>query len=135
MSEFGRQLKEAREGRGISLREVATATKISVSVLESLESGDFSRLPGGIFSRAFVRSFAVEVGLNGDEIVEQFIVEMAAAVPAANEIVRPEVTDDDLAFLEKQRTAWIVLRVALVVLAVIVVAGFVWWRMSSVPEQ
>ena len=51
-------MKRAREERGVSLRQIADATKISVSALEALERNDISRLPGGIFSRAFVRSYA-----------------------------------------------------------------------------
>jgi cytoskeletal protein RodZ len=63
MSEFGARLKQAREERGISLRQIATATKISMGALEALERDDFSRLPGGIFSRAFVRAYAIEVDM------------------------------------------------------------------------
>jgi len=70
---FGGKLREARERRGVSLRDVATATKISVAALEALERNDISRLPGGIFSRAFVRAYAVEVGLPPDETVQEFI--------------------------------------------------------------
>ena len=42
----------------MTLRQIAGATKISIGVLEALERNDISRLPGGIFSRAFVRSYA-----------------------------------------------------------------------------
>ncbi len=61
--EFGARLRRAREARGLSVKEIATATKISVLVLEALERSDVSRLPGGLFSRAFVRAYAREVGL------------------------------------------------------------------------
>src|SRR5215212_9058012 len=70
---FGAKLREARERRGLSLRQVANATKISIGALEALERNDVSRLPGGIFSRAFVRSYAVEVGLDPDLTVMEFI--------------------------------------------------------------
>ena len=59
--DFGSRLRAARERRGITLRQIASSTKISVGVLEALERNDISRLPGGIFGRAFVRSYAVEV--------------------------------------------------------------------------
>jgi cytoskeletal protein RodZ len=72
-SDVGRKLREARERRGVSLRQIADATKISVSALEALERNDISRLPGGIFSRAFVRSYAVEVGLDPDDASRDFI--------------------------------------------------------------
>lgn len=130
MSDFGTQLKQARENRGISLRQIATSTKISVVALEALERGDFSRLPGGIFSRAFVRSYAAEVGLNPDEVVAQFLVELGAALPAEDDTPRPDVTDDDRAFLERQRKAGMALRIGLAVLALLIIAMVVAWQMT-----
>src|SRR5215212_7865976 len=73
MDDFGGKLRLARERRGISLRQIAASTKISAASLEALERNDVSKLPGGIFSRAFVRSYAVEVGLDPDETVKEFL--------------------------------------------------------------
>jgi cytoskeletal protein RodZ len=70
---FGAMLREARERHRVTLRQIADATKISASVLEALERNDVSRLPGGLFSRAFVRSYAVQVGLDPEETVREFI--------------------------------------------------------------
>ncbi len=130
MSEVGQELRQAREGRGISLQQVAASTKIAAGVLESLERGDFRRLPGGIFSRAFVRSYALEVGLDADTVVAKFVAELASAVPDQGETVRPDVTDDDLAFLERQRKASLVLRIAIGLIVVGVIVAFVIWRMN-----
>ena len=71
--DFGVKMKRLREERGVSLRQIADATKISVSALEALERNDISRLPGGIFSRAFVRSYAIEVGVDPEETVREFL--------------------------------------------------------------
>ena len=71
--DFGSRLREARERRGITLRQIANATKISVGVLDALERNDISRLPGGIFGRAFVRSYAVEVGLDPEATLREFM--------------------------------------------------------------
>jgi cytoskeleton protein RodZ len=71
--DLGTKLREARERRGVSLRDISSSTKISVSVLEALERNDISRLPGGIFGRAFVRSFAKEVGLDPETAIQEFI--------------------------------------------------------------
>jgi cytoskeletal protein RodZ len=71
--DFGSVLKEARERRGIGLRQIADDTKISVRALEALERNDISQLPGGIFSRAFVRAYATEIGLDPEETVESFL--------------------------------------------------------------
>ena len=72
-TDFGTKLREARERKGVSLRAIADATKISVAALEALERNDVSRLPGGIFSRAFVRSYAVEVGLDPETTIQEFV--------------------------------------------------------------
>lgn len=136
MSEFGAQLKQARESRGISLRQIATSTKISTVALEALERGDLSKLPGGIFSRAFVRAYAVEVGLDPDEIVSQFLVELGVhESQLGDDEVHPEVTADDRAFLEQQRRAALWLRVGVAVLVLLVIAVVMWWQMSKGAPQ
>src|SRR6266566_2801022 len=71
--DFGRMLREARERRGASLQQIAATTKISVAVLDALERNDISRLPSGIFGRAFVRSYALEVGLDPLEVLRVFV--------------------------------------------------------------
>ena len=70
---YGSTLREARKERGVSLKQISSATKISVAALEALEKGDLEELPGGIFTRSFVRSYASEVGLDPDETVEMFL--------------------------------------------------------------
>ena len=72
-SDFGARMRGAREQRGVSLREIVATTKLSVSALEALERNDISRLPGGIFSRAFVRSYAAEIGVDPEQAVREFI--------------------------------------------------------------
>lgn len=71
--EFGVRMKRLREERGVTLRQIADATKISIGALEALERSDISRLPGGIFSRAFVRLYAIEVGLDPEQTVRDFL--------------------------------------------------------------
>src|SRR5438874_5373631 len=102
--DFGRSLREARERRGVSLRQIAHATKIGMSALDALERNDVSRLPGGIFSRAFVRSYAIEVGLDPDVAIREFIAQfphdsVTAGHPAST---RP---DDHLAIESDRRSA------------------------------
>jgi len=100
---IGHTLREARERRGVSLRQIANTTRISVSVLEALERNDISRLPGGIFSRAFVRSYAIEVGLDPEEIIRQFITQFPVdSVTAGHPTARPV---EDGAAVESQQHA------------------------------
>jgi cytoskeleton protein RodZ len=94
-SGFGRMLRDARERRGISLRQIANATKISIRALEALERNDISRLPGGIFSRAFVRSYAIEVGLDPEETIQQFVQEFPTESVTAGHSIPAHVDDNE----------------------------------------
>jgi cytoskeletal protein RodZ len=71
--DFGARLRGQREVRGVTLSEIAAATKVSVAQLEALERNDISRLPGGIFLRSIVRSYAQEVGADPESTVRDFI--------------------------------------------------------------
>lgn len=119
MSEFGTQLKEAREGKGLSLQQVAASTKISVSVLEALERGDFPRLPGGIFSRAFVRAYAVEVGLDPDDTVKEFLDRFNQEPPPTAESA-VTVPQEETEFENKQKMAALALKIAILSIPVII---------------
>lgn len=52
---------------------MADSTKISVRALEALERDDIAVLPGGIFSRAFVRAYATQVGLDPEQTIAEFM--------------------------------------------------------------
>ncbi len=69
---FGPRLRAERERRGISLDTIASVTKVSADLWDGLERNDFSRWPSGIFARAFVRDYARAIGIDGDELVEEF---------------------------------------------------------------
>jgi transcriptional regulator with XRE-family HTH domain len=70
---FGLELRRARERRGLSLDQLAASTKVSGSLFAGLERGDLSRWPGGIFRRAFVRTYAQAVGLDPEETLARFL--------------------------------------------------------------
>lgn len=70
--DFGPRLREEREARNISLAQLAVKTKVSVELWEGLERNDFSRWPSGVFARAFVRDYALALGLDADAVVNDF---------------------------------------------------------------
>jgi cytoskeletal protein RodZ len=88
-------LRDARERRGVSLRQIANATKISVAVLEGLERNDISKLPGGIFGRAFVRAYAVEVGLDPETIIREFIAQFPSDAVTVGHPTKTQVEEHD----------------------------------------
>lgn len=69
---FGPRLRRERERRGISLDTIALRTNVSVELWLGLENNDFSLWPRGLFARAFVRDYANAVGVNADEVVDDF---------------------------------------------------------------
>jgi transcriptional regulator with XRE-family HTH domain len=69
---FGPRLRAERERRGITLDTIATVTKVSADLWDGLERNDFSRWPSGIFARAFVRDYARAIGVDADEVVNEF---------------------------------------------------------------
>ena len=69
---FGPVLRAARERRGVSLRQLAEETKLSVELWEGLEENNLSRWPKRIFARSYIRDYALRVGLDPDEVVNEF---------------------------------------------------------------
>lgn len=69
---FGEALRRHREQSGVSIEAIALDTKISASLLKALERGDCSRWPTGIYSRSYVRDYAVAIGLDPDDLASQF---------------------------------------------------------------
>lgn len=82
-------LRAARERQGLTLKQLAETTKISPSVLASLEANDVDQLPGGLFIRAFVRSYAAEVGLDPGHTVDALL--EAYPDQRLSAVVRPRV--------------------------------------------
>ena len=81
MGSFGERLKREREMRGVSLDDIAEATKIGTRLLRALEDEQFELLPGGIFNKGFVRAYAKYLGLNEDEAVADYLLAAGESGP------------------------------------------------------
>lgn len=95
---LGEKLRQAREERGITLSEVAEQTRISPIYLEAIDNDDYRRLPGGIFNRGFVKSYAKYVGLNEQEALLDYSRlqnELETPQEVETRIYKPEVLTDD----------------------------------------
>jgi cytoskeletal protein RodZ len=71
-SSLGEFLRGERERRGITVEQVASATKIGVKLLHALEGDQFGELPAKPFIRGFVTSYARFIGLNPSEVLTQY---------------------------------------------------------------
>lgn len=95
---LGEKLRQAREDRGISISEVAEQTRISSLYLEGIEADDYRALPGGIFNKGFVKSYAKYVGLDEQEALSDYARLIASQDNNADDdskVYRPEVLTDD----------------------------------------
>jgi cytoskeletal protein RodZ len=134
---FGTHLREAREKRGVSLRQIATSTRISLRTLEALENNEIKKLPGGIFSRAFVRSYAQEIGLDPDEAVREFVHQfplehVTAGTKSANDHV--VATGEEGVRRRQQQFSLAVTLAILIPIAALVVYFVISSRRSSASE-
>ena len=81
MADIGDKLRSARKAKGMSIEDVEKITKIQRRYLTAIENDDFDQLPGDFYVRAFIRQFAVVVGLNGKELLADYKSEVPEAKP------------------------------------------------------
>ncbi len=88
----GQILKENRERKGVTLNEVSLSTKITIKTLVAIEEGDPINLPPKTFLRGFVRSYAIFLGVDTDEILRTFHEEMGSTLsrPLGNDTMAAE---------------------------------------------
>ena len=72
LTELGARLKEARTAKGYTLDDLQEITKIQKRYLVGIEEGNYSSMPGSFYVRAFIKQYAEAVGLNANEILEQY---------------------------------------------------------------
>ncbi len=83
LSRLGQTLREAREEKGLELRDLAVLTNVRVMHLEALEQGDFHNLPEDPYGKNFVRLYAQAVGLEPSRTLLLYGQEKRAAAGAA----------------------------------------------------
>ena len=81
-SRIGSDLRRARTRREIDLAEVEAATRIRARFLSAIENEEWDALPGGFYTRGFIRTYATYLGLDGDRLAEDFKREVEGASPA-----------------------------------------------------
>ena len=77
MNEIGKILKETRIEKGYTLDDLQQTTKIQKRYLQAIEDGNTDILPGRFYARAFVKQYADNVGLDGEELLEEYLNETA----------------------------------------------------------
>ncbi|TDJ61308.1 MAG: helix-turn-helix domain-containing protein [Nitrospina sp.] len=130
--DFGSHLKHEREMRGISLEEIAASTKIQIRYLQALENNQFDQLPGTVFIKGFVRSYAKTIGCNADDLISAYDESIGSPQQDADQIERDLADRQD----SQGRSARINLLGGVALVAVLAVGG--WYliapQSSSLPK-
>lgn len=71
-SGVGAVLRKARSRRKVELKEVEAATRIRHRYLRAIEDEEWDVLPGGVYTRGFIRTYATFLGLDGERLVEDY---------------------------------------------------------------
>ncbi len=69
---IGATLREARNRRKVDLSEVEAAIKIRVRYLQAMENEEWDALPGGAYTRGFIRTYASYLGLDGERLADDY---------------------------------------------------------------
>jgi len=129
--------------RGITLEEIAEATKIGTRSLRALEQQDFDKLPGGIFNKGFVRAYARYLGLDEEQAVADYLAALGEA-QAAGKATRPEPAanavspERDIFLPEAEESEPLRLPLGpiavLVVVAVLLFSGWRYYTRNGLPN-
>src|SRR5437870_13740634 len=124
---LGEKLRQAREERGIPISEVAEQTRISSLYLQSIENDDYKILPGGIFNKGFIKSYAKYVGIDEQEALLDYsrvLAQYESGEPDNLTPYKPEVLTDD------RSGSSMVPTVILAVVILAVMTGAVLWGVN-----
>jgi cytoskeletal protein RodZ len=139
----GERLRDEREHKGLTLKDIETVTNIRSLYLQAIEESNYSVLPGEAYVKGFIRNYANALGLNGSEYVElyrksQQPIEAAPTMAVDENIaqvqeapsVSPSVSTRRRQRSRKAEIIWLG-----VLLLVVVLGGGSWWYWSAAQDE
>lgn len=96
---LGDTLRAERERQNLSIKDIETGTSIRALYIECIENGDYSKLPGEVYTKGFIRNYANYLKLDADDLVSKFVEENhpeQAAIKLAQENIAQNKTADQL---------------------------------------
>ncbi|MDQ4122249.1 MAG: helix-turn-helix domain-containing protein [Acidobacteriota bacterium] len=131
MATLGEKLREAREARGYTLREVADNTRISVRHLEAIEADDYRPLPGGVFNKGFIKAFARYVGIDEAEALSDYTKQVGQQGLPTGDDEAPLSRRHEVFVGDEPRRPLLTLVLALIILGLLtwgVIAALQWYQ-------
>ena len=128
MENFGNYLKNERESRGVPLEEIADNTKINMRFLLALENNNYDQLPGEVFIKGYIRSYAKSIGGNAEEI-------LAIYDESVGKLRKDETSPKEKTIAIKQdyskQIRWVVLGLGFILIFALIFFGFQKLRKST----
>ncbi len=126
---LGEKLRNAREARSLSLKQLSEKTKIPVNYLEYLEKGDYKMLPNDIYINAYLKKYCQTLDLNTSEILKQFKTERGITTDPK----RSKANTKEFINYERKPVLVVTPKRATLVLGIMVICivfGFFWHQLS-----
>ena len=127
MSSFGigAKLRRGRGGKGLTIDDIARNTRIAPRFLEAIETDDYSSLPGLVFTRNFVRQYALTLQLDPDPLLAELPKQDESTAPLPNPPARPRSS-----YHRNRRLRSLVTSIVWLLLAGAGVAGYMYFNHS-----
>ncbi|OQX36923.1 MAG: hypothetical protein B0D91_07985 [Oceanospirillales bacterium LUC14_002_19_P2] len=125
---LGGVLRQAREDKGLDVREAADALKISADFVRALESEQYEVLPGETFIKGYLKGYARLLGLAEDDVLAQFSMVDRSRSHAGQK------TPYDAVSQRNNRRSRVMFTALSLVLLVVAAGGIYWWQGSQTAE-
>ncbi len=122
---LGERLREVRTEARASVREAAEATGVSVHHLEALEAGEYSRLPGDVYTRNFLRRYARYLKLNDESVMRYYESERTVLKPAERRLPGPLHSGSSV-------TLSLLARRSVIGLGILAILGYLGWELGKI---
>jgi cytoskeleton protein RodZ len=127
----GKQLRRAREKLGLSLKDVANAQHLRVSIIQSIEDAEYDQIDSELFLKGYVRAYAKQVGADADELIQTLNVELE---PIRREREQLE-QENPLVDIERRRRKKRQLAKGLVIILILGLLGVGAWKLVLEPSM
>lgn len=132
----GLQLKRAREKQGLSIAQIADAQHLRNGIVQAIENGDYEQINSELFLKGYVRTYAKQVGLDADAIIDDLNVELEPArLQKARELEANPLIDIERRRRRKRRIAKLFLLIATIVVIGALVFVFVMPKFTAGETQ
>jgi cytoskeleton protein RodZ len=127
---IGEVLREARRRRQVEFAEVEEATRIRPRYLRAIEDEEWDALPGGVYTRGFIRTYASFLGLDGERLAEDYRENVEGASREWPPVQGPEPASGSASSRPHQSlgrrripaAGWLAVAVVLAIAAIVIVA-------------